>query len=113
MPCSDGRAKDWDATGGATFRQTIQGPAEGGFSVETHIFEGEKAPLIVRLRSGEPLTVSLEADTDYMVITHVRIVSADEIDVRVRSTIGDETHCTTIRGKAGTSEDVPHSILVT
>jgi len=112
VPCSDERAKDWDATGGSTFRQTILGPAEGGFSAEVHVFEGDKDPTIVPLSPGKPLALPLEAETDYMIITHVLIVSAGEIDVQISSNIGGETHCTTITGKRTTSDDVQHSILV-
>ena len=112
MPCNDGRAKDWDATAGSTFVQAMHGPPGGGFSAEVHIFEGEKPPAVVLLLPDEPLRVHLEADTDYMIITHALVVSAAEIDVQIRSNIGAETHCTTITGKATTNEDVPHSILV-
>ena len=112
MPCNDGRVKDWDAPAGSTFKQTIHGPAQGGFSAEVHIFEGDNDPLIVRLAPDEPLTVPLEAETDYMIITHVRIVSADEIGVEVSSSLNGEAHCATITGQDRTDEDVQHSILV-
>ena len=112
MPCSDERVKDWDAAGGSTFRQTIRGPAAGGFSAEVHIFEGDEDPVIVQLAPDEPLTVTLEAETDYMIITHVRIVSAGEICVEVSSSIDGDAHCATITGKNRTDEDVQHSILV-
>jgi hypothetical protein len=110
--CSDARVKDWDAPGGSTFRQTILGPAAGGFSAEVHIFEGDKDPAIIQLSPEEPLTLPLESETDYMIITHVRIVSASDIDVQISSDLGGETHCTTVSGRKITNDDVQHCILV-
>jgi hypothetical protein len=108
MACTGGLTKIWAAAAGSTFTQSVQGDAAGGFAAVAHVFEGQQPARVVPL----PMSLNLQPDIQYFVVTHVVIVTKDPIDVQVSSAIGPQRHCTTITGNNPTVGNVDHTILV-